>query len=250
MKTTYLKSSMLLIATLAIALTANAQTTDSARRAFNIDRDNNEYVNYTKNGQRHEHITTNWQGRHYEIKLVNKQMTELYVDGEKIPQASWNKYSAVIAQIREQIRKDEIQAQKDQAQAKLDQIQAQKDQVQATKDQQQAGRDQEQARKDEAQAKLDQIQAGKDQVQARKEQELMKQLLADLVSDKIVPDADSVKEMTLDNTEMTVNGVKQPDDIFKKYREKYKRFSGGEFSYENSLNNRGIHMSRNSVNGN
>ncbi|MGZ3945673.1 MAG: hypothetical protein ACXVJB_12080, partial [Mucilaginibacter sp.] len=95
-----------------------------------------------------------------------------------------------------------------------------------------------------------QEQARLDQVQARKDQELMRQLIADLVSDKIVPGEKSLKELTLDSTEMTVNGLKQPDEVFKRYKDKYKRFAGGEFSYENSGNSHGIHMSRNSVSDN
>ncbi|MGZ4000455.1 MAG: hypothetical protein ACXVIY_07495 [Mucilaginibacter sp.] len=293
MKTNYLKGSMLLITTLAIAFTANAQNADSAKHNFDADRNNNfHYVDKSKSGQRRDRIRTNWHDNTYEMTLVNKQMTELYVDGEKIPQANWGKYSTVIAAIREQIRKDEIQAAKDQAQARLDQMQARRDQQQAKLDQQQAQRDQEQAqrdqeqahkeqaqarvdeeqakkdeeqaqkdqeqaRKDQQQARLDQEQARKDQeqarldqVQARKDQELMRQLIADLVSDKIVPGEKSLKELTLDSTEMTVNGLKQPDEVFKRYKDKYKRFAGGEFSYENSGNSHGIHMSRNSVSDN
>lgn len=289
MKTKYLKGSMLLIATLAVAFSASAQKADSMKRTFNFDRHSNRDVtDYTSDGNRHEHITTNWKGTYYEAMFVNDKMTELFVEGEKISKANWGKYATVIARIREQIRKDRIQAKKDQAQAKLDQIQARKDQQQARldqqgaardqeqarkdqeqakidqqqaqrdqeearkeqedarKDQEQAQRDQEQARKDQEQARLDQIQARKDQEEARKDQALMKQLLVDLVSDKIVPHADSLKELTLDSNEMTVNGLKQPDEVFKRYKEKYKRFSGGEFSFENSGNIHGIHMSRNS----
>jgi len=286
MKTNYLRGSLLLIATLAVAFAASAQKADSMKRTLTFDRHSNRDVtNYTSDGKRHEHITTNWKGTYYEAIFVNDKMTELFVEGEKIQQANWAKYSTVVAQIREQIRKDRIQAKKDQAQARLDQIQARKDQEQARLDQQEAARDQEQARKDQEQAKIDQQQAQRDQEQARKEQEdarkdqeqakmdqeqahkdqiqarkdqeearkdqaLMKQLLADLVSDKIVPHADSVKELILDSNEMTVNGLKQPDEVFKRYKEKYKRFSGGEFSFENSGNIHGIHMSRNKVSDN
>ncbi|HEX3385377.1 MAG TPA: hypothetical protein VHS53_09325, partial [Mucilaginibacter sp.] len=270
MKTNYLRNSALLIAMLAIALAASAQKNDSAKRAYNIDRYNNEHVtNYTSDGKRHEHITTNWKGKYYEMTLLNNNMTALYVEGEKIPPADWDKYSAAIAQIREQIRKDEIQARKDQAQARIDQEGARKDQEQARIDQQQAARDQEQARKDQEdakkdqeqaqkdqaqarkeqedarkdqeqaqrdqiqaqkdqeQARLDQIQARKDQEEARKDQEAMREMLSDLVSDKLVPDEKSVKEVTMDSTEMTVNGVKQPDEVFKKYKQKYSRFAHG-----------------------
>src|SRR3569833_2858637 len=170
MKTQYLKCSALLIAALAITFAASAQKNDSAKRTFNFDRHNNSDVtNYTADGKRHEHITTNWKGTYYEAMLVNDKMTELYVEGEKIPQANWAKYSTVITRIREQIRKDRIQAQKDQAQARLDQIQARKDQEQAVRDQEKEQQDQAQERVDQQEAEKDQEQARKDQQQAEEE---------------------------------------------------------------------------------
>lgn len=147
---------------------------------------------------------------------------------------------------QEQAGRDQEQARKDQAQARIDQEGARKDQEQARRDQEQAGRDQEQAKKDQAQARLDQIQARKDQEQAKEDQRLMRQMIADLVADKIVPDEKSVRNITINSTEMTVNGTKVSDAIFKKYKAKYARFSHYNFSfgYNNGDGFTGVHISK------
>jgi flagellar biosynthesis GTPase FlhF len=274
MKTNYMKVSVVLAITILTAFAANGQQISVQDKATG---DAGRYENYdvtsNRDGKQVEKLQTNWNNKQYKMELVNDQMTALYVEGEKIPPADWGKYSKVIAEIREQIRKDKIQAKLDQAQAKRDQEQAMKDQeqakrdqeqavrdqaeakvaqeqaandqIQAKRDQEQAVRDQEQAKKDQEQAQLDQIQAKKDQEQAAEDQRLMKQMIAELVSDKIVPDEESVKEVTLNADEMTVNGVKQPDAIYQKYKTKYSRFALGNFSYGNGESSyRGIHMSR------
>ena len=199
----------------------------------------------------------NWGKYSTEIAALREQIRKDRIQAKK-DQAQAKLDQIQARKDQEQARRDQQQAEKDQEQARLDQKQAERDQEEARKDQAQAQeearRDQEQARKDQAQAKLDQeqaqrdqeqarldqIQAKKDQEEARKDQELMKQLIADLVSDKIVPDEKNLHELTIDYDEMTVNGKKQPDEVFRKYKEKYKRFSGGNFSYHNSPNSRGI----------
>ncbi|MGN6394195.1 MAG: hypothetical protein ACTHMI_01435 [Mucilaginibacter sp.] len=137
---------------------------------------------------------------------------------------------------------DKLQAEKDRRQAELDRVQAEKDRRQADLDREQAGRDRIQAEKDRAQAEIDRKHAEEDR-------KLMKQLISDLVRDKIIPNDDALHNLTLNGDEMTVNGKKQPDAVFNKYKEKYKRFAGGDFSYENSYNGKnhhtGIRMSRN-----
>jgi len=288
MKTNYIKSSIVFMAILAATISVKAQTSDSTKHKYYADRYNNSDEIRTTTQGKVERIRTNWKDTYYEFTIVNNKMTTLYVEGEKIAPANWGKYSAVIADMREQIRKDRIQAKKDQAQARLDQVQARKDQeqarrdqaqarieqeqagrdliqakkdqeqavrdqeqarldqIQAKKDQEEAARDQEGAKRDQEQARLDQIQAKKDQDEARKEQEMVKQMIAELVADKIIPDAESLRDLTLDSDEMTVNGVKQPDDIFKKYKEKYRHFATGHFSYGSGPGggqHNGIHFS-------
>lgn len=301
MKATYFKAGIIALVMLAAINGAKAQTSDSTRhkRGYYAGGYNNtDEIRTTAQGKV-EYIRTNWKDTYYEFKIVNNKMTELYVEGDKIPPADWEKYSSAIAAIRDQIRKDRIQAKKDQAQARLDQIQARKDQeqarrdqhqaeldqeqahrdqiqaqrdqeqavrdekqaakdqeqaseearhdqIQAQKDQEQAHQDQIQAGKDQEQARLDQIQARKDQEEARKEQELMLQMIADLVSDKIVPNEKSLHDLTLSPDEMTVNGVKQPDEVFKRYKEKYRHFAMSNMSYGNRdgvHHYQGIHIS-------
>jgi colicin import membrane protein len=268
MKTNYIKSSLLLIVALFTLMTAKAQTSVSGKTAYN----GREYISYDRihneNGKQVEQIQSNIDDKLYKIELVDGKMTELYVDGVKIPAGEWDKYSDAIAAIKEQIRKNKEQAIRNEEQARLNQIQDKKNeeqakrneeqarlnqiqekkneeqavrneeqarlnQIQEKKNEEQVGRNQEQAAKNEEQARLNEIQAKKNEAQAKENERMMKEMVADLVSDKIIPDADSLHDLTLNSDEMIVNGVKQPDDVFKKYRGKYNQSSKGSFSYRN-----------------
>jgi hypothetical protein len=62
----------------------------------------------------------------------------------------------------------------------------------------------------------------------------MKEMTDELVSDKIIPDTNSLHEMRISEFGMSVNGVKQPDEVFKKYSaifKKYNVYFTGSFSY-------------------
>jgi colicin import membrane protein len=222
-----------------------------------------------------EHIQSDMDDKVYKMELVNDKMTELYVDGVKIPAAEWGKYSDAIAAIREQIRKNKIQAARNEEQARLNQIQDKKNEAQAVRNEEQArlnqiqekkneeqavrngeqarrneiqekknqeqvakneeqvARNQEQAVKNQEQARLNEIQAKKNEEQAKENERMMKEIIADLINDKIIPDANGLHDLTLNSDEMRVNGVKQPEDVFKKYREKYHMSSQRSFSYHN-----------------
>jgi len=289
MKTNYIKCSLWLVAVVFTAITVKAQTSVSGKTTYNAGEFNSFDRIHNENGKQVELIQSNMDDKVYKVELVNGKMTELYVDGAKIPVGDWAKYSDAIAAIREQIRKNKEQALRNEEQARLNQIQDKKNEEQAVRNQEQAklnqGRDkknqeqavrneeqarlnqiqekknekqavrneeqarlneiqekknqeqvarnQEQAVRNQEQARLNEIQAKKNEAQAAENERLMKQIIADLISDKIISDANSLHDLTLNNDEMTVNGIKQPDDVFKKYKEKYSQFSKGSFSYHN-----------------
>lgn len=128
----------------------------------------------------------------------------------------------------EQAQRDAEQARLDTRMSKQDKLQAERDAKQARLDAEQAARDAaqakldaEQAARDAAQAKLDAEQATQDAAVAKKEQELLDELTADLVSDKIIPNKSALHSFEIKETEFDVNGLKQPDAVFQKYKGKY-----------------------------
>ncbi|RYF88191.1 MAG: hypothetical protein EOO03_08960 [Chitinophagaceae bacterium] len=129
---------------------------------------------------------------------------------------------------RTEAEKDIAQAEKDRTQAALDRRQADKDRIQAEKDRLQAEGDRNQAEKDRAQAELDRKQAEKDRAQAdidRKNAEadrkLYEEMIAELISDKLLESRSALTSIVLDNKEFSINGVKQPGAMQEKYAAKY-----------------------------
>ena len=275
MKTNYIKCSILLLAALCITVASKAQTSvsDGGRPAVKQSHENYD-VSHTDNQGRHiETMQIDEDDKVIKAEFVDNKMTGLSINGQKIAEADWDKYSEDIAEIREQIKLNKEQAKRNEAQAKLNEIQAQKNQeqarlnelqekkneiqaqknqeqvrlnqLQAGKDQEQAERNQEQARlnqlqekrneeqavKNQEQAKRNEIQAQKNQIQAEENERFIKQLTEDLVSDKIIPDTKSLHGFTMNSYEMTVNGVKQPDAVFKQYRAKFDKASKHDMSY-------------------
>jgi hypothetical protein len=247
------------------SMTAMAQT-KPGETAYNDENHNSyDHINIT-NGKRLEHIGMQWKGKTYKMELIDNKMTGLQVGDQSIPAADWSKYTEIISAIKEQIIKNQEQAKHNQEQAVRNEMQAKKNQeqvqvneVQAKKNQEQAIRNQEQAEKNQEQVKLNeeqhvqneeqakrnqeqaaknQEQAVRNQAQAKRNEEqaaqnerFIKGLTADLVTDKIIPNANSLHQATFNSQEMTVNGVKQPEAVFKRYKDKYPRISEGEFTY-------------------
>jgi len=169
----------------------------------------------TKNGV--EKIRTTRDGKVYELELANERVTAFSVNGKIIARANWDMYSKEIAIIRQQLAGDKIQANKDQQQAQLD--------LQQTK------RDQQQLAKDQLQVRKDHQQVLKDQQQATVDKKILNSLIDDLINDQLITSKKALLNLTLNSTEMRINGQKQPIAIFTRYKEKYSSFLGLNFSY-------------------
>jgi len=254
--------------TLSAAVTAGAQTKSAGQTADNDGVRNSFDQSRVENGKRIEKVQMYLHDREFKIELADDKMTKLYIDGKEIPAANWSEYSDVIAAIRQQIKENKLQAARNEEQAKRNQLQAQKNEEQAVRNQEQQVRNQEQAEKNQAQEKHNELQAQKNEEQALRNQEqqvrnqaqaeknkeqavrnelqakknqeqaeanarFIKSITGDLVADKIIKDENSLEDLTINVTEMIVNGVKQPEETHKKYIEKYNRFSGSSFSFSN-----------------
>lgn len=262
-----------LMGMLLAATTVSAQTKKPAKTAYDDDRRNNYDRIRTVDGKKVENIQMNHSDKMYKAEFVNEKLTELYVDGERVPQADWTKHSGAIAAIRTQmaINKEQAKANakeaernREQGRANLEQEkrnaeQAVRNEMQAKKNAEQQARNAEQVKRNaeqnevnKQQAKINAEQAVRNEMQAKRNREqergnieqakknaeqalanerFMKEFTEDLVSDKIIPDKNSLREFRLDNEGMTVNGVKQPDELYKKYKEKYSKQSSGGFTY-------------------
>lgn len=138
----------------------------------------------------------------------------------------------------EQASQNEIKAKKDAEQQTRTDMQAKHNSEQAERNEQQAKKNAEQAVRNEMQEKRNREQESVNAEQAKKNAELaaanerfIHELTADLLSDKIITDKDSLREFSIDERGMTVNGVKQPQEVFKKYQQKYSSHSSGGFNY-------------------
>jgi bla regulator protein BlaR1 len=121
----------------------------------------------------------------------------------------------------EQARQDAAQAERDRTQAISDAAQAERDRTRARDDAAQAERDRTQAISDAAQAERAAQQARQDAAQAERDRQLMDNLVKDLVQDNLVKGKASLWSFRLSYTSMEVNGKTVPEELARKYREKY-----------------------------
>lgn len=237
-----------------LSIPAIAQTTDTRMMSY---------------GEDESYINTKEDGHSYKIRLKGNKVTEMEVDGKIIPAADYPKYDAFIKKLlkqmeedrrqaeldrqqaekdRQQADKDRLQAGKDRAQAELDRQQAEKDRAQADKDRAQADKDRlsaeadrKRAEKDRAQAERDRQQAEKDRKQAEidrqqaeADRKLYEQMITELISDQLLDNRSALRSIELDNASFSINGVKQPEAVQKKYAAKYLKGKKGSMRVSHS----------------
>ena len=135
---------------------------------------------------------------------------------------------------RKQVDESRKQAESHRRQVDENRKQAESDLRQADEDRRQAESDRRQAVKDRMQAEKDRKQAEKDRAQAEEDRKLMQEMMDELVKEKIVQNKDALKSIVLDETELIVNGTKQPDALHLKLKTKYLRNIHGRINYKNS----------------
>jgi bla regulator protein blaR1 len=175
---------------------------------------------------------TIFDGKAFRIKLKNSVVTELYIDGQKIPENKIMEYKLAIDKIHERmVKNSEEQAIRDNEEAMSDQQQAVKDKEQVTRDQEQAVRDSEQARRDREQVMKDQEQAVRDSEQARRDSEQamkdseqaakeMDKIIQELIKDKIITSRENLSFL-LSKEKFIINDKNQSIEIVNKYFAKY-----------------------------
>lgn len=67
-------------------------------------------------------------------------------------------------------------------------------------------------------------------------------MIEELISDKLIQNREELRSLTFDNSELLINGVKQSDAVFKKYKEKYFQHASGKITFRNDGNSRTISL--------
>ena len=68
---------------------------------------------------------------------------------------------------------------------------------------------------------VDTARAGRDAVQMRKDRRMMRTLIRDLVTENIIRDEKELVSVELTDQSMFVNGVKQPLEVWRRFRNRY-----------------------------
>ncbi len=119
-------------------------------------------------------INTTIHGKKYRVKINNNQISELYVDEQKIAAEKIGDYKKITDEMMRQAKVDMEQSRKDLAQSKIDLEQAKKDMEQSSMDMERSKIDQQQSQEDLEQSKKDMEQSKKDLEQSKKDMEQSK----------------------------------------------------------------------------
>ncbi len=276
MKTNVMAASLAALAIALLSLNAQAQTktnTSKGTKTTQLNSNDKSFLTIESdpNDDAVEHITTNRNGSLYKIELKNEKITDLTIDGKKIPEQEYSKYEPMVKKILDQVKRDREQADKDRARAEVDRQQADKDRHQADLDRAQADKDRERAEKDREQAELDMQKAARDREQAQQDRmradedrkqadhdraqaeidrkhaeedrKLLEALTNDLISEKVISSKNDLRSLQFSSESLIVNGKQQTAELFQKLKAKYLKKPGVKINFSRDGNSRQFSIS-------
>ncbi len=141
---------------------------------------------------------------------------------------------------QEEMKQDMVQAKKEMEQSQKQIMQAKKEMNQSKMKQEmkQAKIEMEQAQKQMIQSKKEMEQSKMQMEQSKKEMEqsqiMQQKMIDDLIKEHIIKDKKELTSLKLSDQELIVNGVRQSDAMYKKFRAKYAREKNFSMMYNNT----------------
>jgi bla regulator protein blaR1 len=163
-----------------------------------------------------------------EMEQQQKEMAKEMEQGKEESKTAMEQSKKEMEQAKLEMEQSQKEMKENMEQAKKDMEQ---NMEQAKKDMELAKKEMEQSRLDMAQSRKDMEQSKKDMAESKKMQE---SIIADFIKEHIIKDKKELSSYKLSNEELIVNGIKQPDAIYKKFKTKYVK--GNNWTIEYNFN--------------
>lgn len=184
MKNSVLTTSLLIAALALVQTTGQAQSKPTERSKTNRASTTQSsgitslHVQVEGDNDEHQKITYTRNGEEYRIVMEDDKITDLQIDGKKIPPADWPKYEPQIRELLEKLKKDREEAARRRAeaevyrkQAEVARKEAEEQRKLAEKHREKAMQDRERAEQYRQEAAKHQLEAERDRVQAKQQRE-------------------------------------------------------------------------------
>jgi bla regulator protein blaR1 len=146
-------------------------------------------------------------GKEYRVVVNNSVVTEMYIDGQKIPAEKIIDYKTILDKCYSNMIKQEQEYRRKQEQSMSEQKEAMGESEQVQRRSERAMRDGEQAMRDSE--------------QSAKDRRTMNEIIDDLIANNIIKDRKEINSLKFNADELVVNDVKQPTALHKKFKNKY-----------------------------
>jgi beta-lactamase regulating signal transducer with metallopeptidase domain len=165
-------------------------------------------------------------------EIAKKEMEKAQVEMQQ-SKLEMARAKVEMEQAQKEMKLDMVQAKNDIEQSQKQVMKAQKEMEQSKMKQemQQAKVEMEQAKKEMEQSKIQMQQSKREMKQS---QLLQEKIIDDLINEHIIKGRMELSSLKLNNQELSVNGVKQPDAIYKRFKEKYVKDKNFSMMFNNS----------------